>query len=385
MTRTLVLTMACFSLWFATSGQRASAQTASLTRAQLEALLADRDAVIIDLQQKVNRLLDRVTALENPVQTDLPNAKEADDNAEVSPATPVVPAPSGARSDRSLRLVVDERAAERALERTLVQTGALLLPKGTFEFDPMLSHTVTEGGVSVALDAADGAVLGSSHFRRRVASLDLTARIGLPKDTQLEIGVPYLSVTEHYTFTSDGSAIATSDSSGRGLGDLRIGFAKTLLRENGWRPDMVGRISYGFGNGDISEDGVLLGSGFEYIDASLSFVKRRDPLALLFSIGYTSTAQEEGIDPGDVYSLSFGTALALSPETSLFGSLTYRSFDKTELDGEEIPDFDEDVAAINLGLSTVLRRGRLLNVSTQIGISEQAPDYSLAFSIPMQW
>ena len=61
--------------------------------------------------------------------------------------TSVRPTQTSNRAD-SGRLIVDEIAAERALERTLVQAGALLLPRGAFEFRYFFSSQVsTEDGV----------------------------------------------------------------------------------------------------------------------------------------------------------------------------------------------------------------------------------------------
>ncbi|HKJ88657.1 MAG TPA: hypothetical protein VKA48_09140, partial [Gammaproteobacteria bacterium] len=42
------------------------------------------------------------------------------------------------------RVVVNKEAAERALERTLTQTGALLVPPGQFEIEPGFSYTRRE-------------------------------------------------------------------------------------------------------------------------------------------------------------------------------------------------------------------------------------------------
>src|SRR6056297_2623169 len=41
-------------------------------------------------------------------------------------------------------LDVDEDAAERALERTLVERGVLLLPRGAYELEPVLRYEYSE-------------------------------------------------------------------------------------------------------------------------------------------------------------------------------------------------------------------------------------------------
>lgn len=358
------------------------AQTDTLTRADVEAMLAERDAVIIELQNRIRILTERMRELEDSSGAgtqdegvfDSEATQNAGDDRDVDSAT---------ASDAG-RLEVDEVAAERALERTLVQSGALLLPRGRMEFVPTLSHLVSETVLPVSVDMSSGAVV-TGETTRRIAALDLVARVGLPGDSQLEIGLPYLSINEEIRVDVAGITLAEQDQTASGTGDLRLGVAKTLLRESGWRPDIVGRLTYGFGNGDQLADGVLLGGGFEYLNASLSFVKRRDPLALFFSLDYTDTWEENGMDPGDAYSVSLGTALAVSPESSLFGSVRYTTFSGTRVDDLEVPGSDAELASISLGLSTILRRGQLLNVFSEIGLSDEAPDYSLSFSLPVQW
>ena len=63
-----------------------------------------------------------------------------------------------------MRLAVDELAAERALERTLVQSGALLLPRGGVEIVPELAAGVSTIDFPVAMDVAAGDVLGINEL-----------------------------------------------------------------------------------------------------------------------------------------------------------------------------------------------------------------------------
>jgi hypothetical protein len=288
-------------------------------------------------------------------------------------------------SDDIARLSVDLAAAERALERTLVQTGVLLLSRGSFEFAPTAGYSVIESDRPMFLATGTMLQAGVERVRQRNSSLSLAARFGLPGDSQLEIGVPYLSVTQEFEIRVDGAPVAVSERTGRGYGDWQIGFAKTLMRESGWRPDLVGRITWGIGDDATVDDGVVIATGAEYVDASLSFVKRRDPLAMFLALGYTKTREQDNFDPGDQYRIGFGTALAVSPESSIFGSLTYRSMGASKMSGMRVAGADASSASLNLGLSTILRRGTLLNIFAELGISDDAPDYSVAFSLPTRW
>jgi hypothetical protein len=354
----------------------ATAQEQPLTRSEVLTMLAERDAIIIELQQQVRSLREQMAALDDGPAAPVPDANRQQDP---------LPAPDAETGQDSLSLVVDESAVERALDRTLVQSGALLLPRSSFEFVPTLSRNETELDFVTNTDTGAGNVTFTNDFRRTRTEVDFLFRIGLAADSQFESGVPYVSVDQDQTIGSDGIPIEQTSESASGAGDVRIGFAKTLLRESGRRPDLVGRLTYGTGSGDRVKDGVNFGGGFEYVTGSLTLLKRRDPLALVFSAGYTSFQSQDGIDPGAAFQTSFGTALAVSPDSSLSASLNYTAFDETTIDGQELPGSDINVTTLNLALSTILRRGKLLNVYTELGLSEDAPDYSLGLSVPMRW
>jgi hypothetical protein len=339
--------------------------------------LAERDAIIIELQHSVTELRKRVAALERKVQGDSP------ENAAVPPRNGSDPEQTPRRSD-SGRLVVDEIAAERALERTLVQAGALLLPQGSFEITPSLSMGVNDLEVATVVDTGAGDELGVLRIDRTSYSLGLTARIGLPFDSQLELGIPYQSVKEETALSVVDGSIGDGSRTGRGTGDFVIGISKTLLRENGSAPDVVGRLTWNTGEGTESDDGVILGSGFSSLTGSLSFVKRLDPLALFLALDYQDSGSSGGIAPGNAFGVSFGTGLAVSPESSLFGSISHRSVSETKIGGETVADSDLDITSLTLGFSTILRRGTLLNLYTEIGMSDAAADYTLGFSMPMR-
>jgi hypothetical protein len=340
------------------------------TREDLQLEIAERDALIVALRREVSELQARLGMVQPSV-----------DSAPVA-TLERVPRPS---EGGAMQLVVDELAAERALERTLVQSGALLLPRGGLELVPTLATAVSKIDFPVGVNVGSGIELGTNELDRTESVLGLTARFGLPRDSQIEIGFPYRAVTEEYLISVANAPPVELKQAARGRGDFTLGFAKTLLRESrGARPDIVGRLMWTSGEGTATDNGVFLGGGFESWTGSLSFVKRLDPLALFWSLGYTDTRSEGSIAPGEEVSVSFGTALAVTPHSSLFGSIVHRNISATKLDNTELAGSDVDVTTLSLGLSTTLRRGTLLTLYSEIGLSGDAPDYSLAFALPMR-
>ena len=366
-----------------TSAPSGAQETSDLER-QFQEQLAQRDAVIIGLQHSVAELRERVAALESRLragtndQAALPPPEES-----VSIEAVAMPVSESSGSDTS-RLVVDEIAAERALERTLVQTGALLLPRGAVEISPFFSMGVSDFEFPTSVETETGTESALASVDLTSYSLGLTARIGLPFESQLEIGIPYQSVTEESLVSTVAGPVFNSKQTGRGTGDLLVGISKTLLREGRYSPDVIGRFTWSNGQGTATDNGVLLGGGFQSLSGALSLVKRKDPLALFLSLGYQAFDEQGDTRPGNAFNVSFGTGLAVSPDSSLFGSITHRSISETEIAGESIAGTDLDISTLTIGYSTILRRGTLLNLYTEVGMSDDAPDYAVGFSVPMR-
>ena len=372
------------ALLFVATPSQVHAQAVSATAEDLRAQLVERDAAIIELQRSVAELRQRVAVLEKRLQADSPQPP-VQPRPEDSGSKPTVAEPetTSGRSDPS-RLSVDLVAAERALERTLVEAGALLLPRGAFDLTPSLSFAVSDFEVATIVDGAAEGELGILRVDQTVTSLGLTARVGLPFDSQLELGLPYQSITEESALSVLSGPISRTKETGRGSGDLRIGISKTLVRENGFVPDVVGRLTWNTGQGTESDNGIFLGGGVPSLSGSLSFVKRKDPLALFLSLDYQDSRRQDGVKPGDAFGISLGTGLAVSPASSLFGSINHRSISEIEIGGETVAGSDLDVTSLTIGFSTILSRGTLLNLYSEVGMSDDAPDYSIGFSIPMR-
>jgi len=372
------ISLAGFSLSLAICFGQASAEEQDLTRDELLDLLKERDAAIIQLQHSVNDLLTRIETVEQSISPDPFSQSPAQQPiSEVSAAT--------AEPKGFGRLEVDEQAAERALERTLIQGGALLLPRWRMQLAPSVTYSLNEADFPVVVAIGDEQLLGANAIERTVVNANLDVRMGLPFDSQFELSMPYRWVDEETTTGIQGVAIGQIDKrSGKGSSSLEVGLAKTFVRESGWRPDIVGRITWGSGSGDRIDDDVILGGGFETLSGSLSFIKRSDPLVFLGSVSYRTFSDEDGIEPGDQFGISFGTALAVSPNSSLFATLSNQIIEETTLGSNQVGGTDRSSISLNLGASTMVSKRILFNLTTGIGLSENAPDYSITLSASMR-
>src|SRR5690606_17196933 len=343
--------------------------------------------------------LDRVVAGRTtpPGQAALPPAATPSAVATAQPAGSSAPAPDAPPTGEDQRaqgnapqgpgqIQVDEDEIDRALERTLVQSGALLLPLGQAEVEPYFSYTRDESAASMVVFAENGLSVGADvKIRRNEFVSGQTLRFGMPFDSQVEFGFPYQMVDQSMVASTSTGGSDAVDGFGRGMGDISIGVAKTLVRENGgWWPDLVGRITWDTATGGTRSNAVALGGGFNELRGSLSAVKRQDPLAFVGGVSYETTFEKDDVKPGDELGFTIGTILAASPGTSLRLALDQRFVDTAEVDGRGVDGSDFVSATATLGASVVLGPGVLLDVAADIGLTDDAPDYGARASLPIR-
>ena len=382
------------------------------TMEELLRRLEERDALIVDLQRRVGELerqiatpADRASPVAaKPVPSVPPVASSAEQepsNAErrsdrMSPAstgtyasTQAEEAPaaaSGAAPAAPGQFEVDEQAAERALEQTLVVTGALLLPFGQADIQPSFTYIRRQEEAPTLFFAEGRQLIASQDVRRDTFIADLFLRFGLPFDSQLEVGIPYRYVVEQEVVTEvDFGARAETESHGSGFGDVGVGLAKGLLEERNWWPDLIGRVTWDTDSGETSDDGFSLGGGFHELQGSLTMTKRQDPLVFIGSASYGTTFEKDDINPGDQLGFSVGAVLAASPETSLRVILNQTFVNELEVGDRAISGSDQVFGTLSFGASSIIGRGKFLDLTAGIGLTDEAPDYSAGISVTISF
>jgi hypothetical protein len=227
--------------------------------------------------------------------------------------------------------------------------------------------------------------LNNPDVERNELTPALGFRVGLPWDSQLELSVPYNFVQQDEILDAGPVGRLTRDGWGNGIGDLRVGLAKTVLREGVVRPDLIARVTYNTGIGERDDNDIALDGGFSAVSGQLVALKRQDPLAFVASGFYQKTFDDNDLNPGDQYGFSLGTFLAASPETSLRFQLQTTYIDDVERDGRTISNSDRNEAVLVVGASSILGRGVLLDIAGGIGLTDEAPDYFISISLPIRF
>jgi hypothetical protein len=371
--------------------QQTSAQDAQALQRQIvaaEARARELERRVELLERRLNELRP-AEAQAKPAASPTASVMQAQAPRPAPPAAPPAPAVSVAQAERKAprpgSFEVDEDAAQRALERTLTQQGALLLPAGGISLTPAIGYTRTERDQSALANVTDPAtgatsvVTNTSNLRRNEFAARLDMRMGLPMDSQLEVGLPF-----QYVRSSSRDMFGNEISgTGNGAGDLTIGLAKTLMRERGAAPDLIGRVTLNTGTGRRSDDQVALNSGYRQLAAELVALKRQDPLAFFGGISYAHSFEKNGIRPGAVTGLTLGTVLAASPATSLQFGFTQTYREKQRLNGNAQVGTDETYGTVNIGASSILSRDVMVTVTTGIGVGADAPRYSFNVAFPI--
>lgn len=288
---------------------------------------------------------------------------------------------------------VDVQASQRALERTLAKSGVLLLPTWYLDSDFNFTFSHRENQ-NFAYNNPQGnpliqTVALASQSRQDVFSPSLAVRLGLPFDAQLELSLPYQFMSQ-----SEVAPPLTGESkaSGSGFGDLQIGFAKALLKEDQWWPDLIARVNWNTDSGSVRDGGLGLGGGIQSVTGSFSALKRQDPLAFFVNTSYTKsfTAKDylvgangtmSSYNPGDSIGFSFGTQLAASADTSLSFSLNQRFIGNAEQGSQTIAGSSRNVSILSIGASSIVSRNVFVNLSVGMGLTHDAPDYTAGISI----
>jgi hypothetical protein len=287
---------------------------------------------------------------------------------------------SSARAEPG-RLEVDAEAAERALERALVTTGALLLPAWQLEIEPSFGYTHNERStVSIFTDETEQQ-LAMDRVRQDIVQTALSLRLGLPWQTQLELAIPYRYVNQEVVTEVGFGPRAQSRDEGSTLGDLRVALARTLMSERGWRPDLVGRVSWDTDTGK-SGDGNIARSGLGHheLEVSLTALKRQDPLVFLAGVSYYTVLEQDDYKPGAGAGLTLGVLLAASPATSLRVVLQQTFIGEAEVDGQSVDGSSQRLGSLQVGASSVLGPGRFVDVTATAGLTPDAADYAFEIS-----
>lgn len=318
-------------------------------------------------------------------------------------------------------------APSRSLQDALLQEHAVfdrkLTVENSFSYNRYDRKQLTLNGF-LALDAIFLGNIAIQNVESDSLTYNLATRYGVSPRLTLNLDVPYLGRSTVYQKGGAGgsaAAIAEETTRGSGIGDISLSANYRLFPETPSRPDTVltfgvtaptGVAPYGIdwkvlerGDDQFIRFAVPAkqptGNGVWQANIGLSGIKTMDPAIVFANIGYIHAFQRSFGDidtdpqtrnPGDVklgdsYYIGAGVAFAFNERTSLSLSFSDKLSGKASLRNKGMPwtkviGSDANAANFNLGVTYALSPHTTLVTMLGVGLTPDAPDYTLTFKIP---
>ena len=400
--------------------------------AALKAAYSEEVRRLRELDMQMQALQARITGRAPAIQSDPSSQADAVAPAPPpataqTPAAAPAPAPDAGYAstaedaarvrEEEARSVSDVRQQQQALfnQRLVIDQG--------ISYNRYDRKQLTLNGF-LALDAIFLGNIAIENVESDTATYNFGARWGVSPRLTVNLDVPWIWRRTVYQKGGAGGAaavIAQAHTSGSGLGDITASANYKLFSERSFMPETVltlgvtaptGREPYGIPWRVLERDEDEFirfavpeeqptGNGVWQASANLSAVKATEPAILFGSIGYTHAfaASFDDLDnnpatvnPGDVrlghaFTLGAGVAFAFNERTSL--SIAYNNrFNaraRTRYEGGEwtkLIGSDGNAATLSLGVTHALSPQATFVGMLGIGLTPDAPDFSLSFKIP---
>lgn len=408
---------------------------------EVQRLLGELEALKASYASELRRLREldmQIQALNARVSGRVPPAMQAPAVATSPPSSGAAPpvqtsAPAPARQPQAgyASTAAEAKAAQereaRSVEDVKEQQQALFNSGFTIEngisYNRYDRKQLSLNGF-LALDAIFLGNIAIENVESDTLVNDFSLRWGMSPRLTLNANLPFIARKTVYQKGGAGgsaAAIAQETTNGTGLGDINVGANYKLFGENGWRPDGVlsvsitaptGREPYGIpwlilerDDDDFIRFAVPeeqpTGNGVWQANIGMSFVKTTDPAIIFGNIGYTrsftgsfddldnspDTVNPGKVRLGDAYSFGAGVAFAFNERTSFSMSVSARLAARARLryEGAEwtkVIGSDATAAMFNLGVTHALTKRATVVGMLGIGLTPDAPDFSLSFKVP---
>ena len=169
---------------------------------------------------------------------------------------------------------------------------------------------------------------------------------------------------------------------GSGLGDSSVSLIKQVTHEGEWLPSVFVSGTTNIGQQD---DGLLLGTGYDWFKGSIVAVKRQDPLVFTAGLSYQTNLSSHGILPGDQIVPSVGMIFALSPQTSIQAIQQIAFVNDTKFHGVTVPGSSQIEGIFQAGILSILAPGVVINLTAAVAETPSAPDLTVQLSLPLRF
>ncbi len=393
-----------------------------------------------ELEELKQRYVDEVRRLREidarlmAVQTRLSESGvEAEGEGEAAPSPPVEEQVAKGDAPRTAPTAEDRKQATRRsvddfLQQEHVAFDRPFVLEAGVEYSRYDRTQLTLNGF-LALDAIFLGNIAVDNVASDTFEYTLAARYGLTPRWNIGVSAPFIQrYTTYQKGGAGGSAAAFAEidqTSDLAIGDTTFNASYRLFPETASRPDVVvtgsvtaptGREPYGIDwqvieTGEDADGNTFVrfavpgeqatGNGLWSAGASVSAVKTLDPALLFANFGYThyiprdfddlnnnpDTVSPGEVKLGDSWNWGLGLAFALNDRASLSMSFSQQISGQaeTKADGESWESLigsDSNSATFSLGLTYALTQKATLVTTLGVGLTPDAPDFTLGIRVP---
>ena len=291
---------------------------------------------------------------------------------------------------------VEAEASRRELD-TFLRGKKVLFKRGelALEYHLGYSEDITH---NICLDAdfgdsycPEGSVIAPKFINHSIDT-SLLMRYGLTDHLELDLTIPYSYIEQKQDFRPFKVPTSLRRTENSGMGDIGLAIRYTAWTESGNIPNITLSMNAKSTTGkesSLSQDGGNqspgLGTGFWNVGAGISLVKTIDPVVFFGLLGYTTTLEKNGIEPGDQIPYSFGTGFSMNDKVSFSTSLSGNAVRRTKFNGREIAGSSKNINTLQLGFTVQLSKRLFIEPYVGFGLNEEASDFVLGFNLPYRF
>lgn len=409
----LMLTLWISTMQYSYSQQISEPQDSAKTDYQLE--LERQQRILIKQGQEIENLKRLIKNQDSKIgqqkTTTRPNKNAQPPNSKVTnkkknKVSTVINRPVGKAPPKSAT-----RIDISAIPKLSTNISGVLTKAGTLIIEPRLGYSYTDSN-RVFLDgysflpAVVVGVIDLREIKRHTVIGSLGTRYGLTDRWEVDLKLSYIGRNDSQRSRPVSVGVSEDDiftASGSDMGDIELSTRYQLNSGVGGGAiyvfNLVATIPTGTSPFDVdyieSTPGAVFptelptGSGYYSVQPSLTAIYATDPGVLFGNISYGNnldTDEEVGkVDPGDSIGFSFGLGLSLNERTSMSLSYSHKHVLKSKIDDVKINGSELDIGQLIIGYSFNYSKQTNINLSLNIGVTDDAPDVRLNFRIPMMF
>lgn len=300
----------------------------------------------------------------------------------------------------------------------LADRGGVLTPRHVLQIEPSIEYDhTTQNSVGISgytvLPAITVGTINVSKANHDVLTVANTFRYGVTNRLELETRIPFVYAHDETTarpLNTGSSSDTITSASGANLGDIEVAAHYQLNNGQGGWPYFVGNLRFKTTTGTdpfslpVNSDGVptksATGSGFYNLEPSLTAIYPTDPAVFFGNVGYligfdrdvTSSlitlpdgSHTAKVSPGNAIRFSFGLGFGINEASSFSLGYDYSIFDKTQFNGVSQAGSDQQIGSVLIGYSYRFNDRVSFNLSTAIGVTNDAPNTQIIARIPIRF